>query len=135
MSNTYMLDDGLTLGELHQMLSAIETADGKKASSFQVLFDFAGLRVGYMHSYRGFYDHLAIEPVNSRSPDALTTVKVVVEKLEEALNGKPFEGYRGGGAYRMTKDTPVWVACYGHSSGSRIVGLEVLDYVVVLHVE
>lgn len=65
-------------------------------------------------SYRGYYDHLAIEPGGKPG-----TVAEAVTELQGAI-GKTFQGYKGGD-YTMTQDTPVWVSHYGEASGHRVV--------------
>lgn len=60
---------------------------------------------GEPHSYRGYYDELAFEPVED------TTVGEMLEAAKSAL-GKTFEGYKGGD-YVMGEYTTVWLAWYG----------------------
>jgi len=57
------------------------------------------------HSYRGYYDELAFEPV----PD--TTVGAMLAAAKEAL-GATYTGYKGGD-YTMNAYTQVWLARYG----------------------
>jgi len=66
------------------------------------------------HSYRGYYDQLALERSDSKR-----TVSEVLEILEEAT-GKTYTGYKGGD-FRMTDYTMVWGSSYGTSSGIAIV--------------
>lgn len=61
---------------------------------------------GKPHSYRGYYDELAFEPVTN------TTVGAMLEAAKSALN-QTFQGYKGGD-YVMDEWTPVWLAQYGH---------------------
>lgn len=67
-----------------------------------------GITVGLsseLISYRGYYNHLCIEPGESTAGELL-------KRLHDALNGEVFEGYKGGD-YTYTRKTPVWVAEYG----------------------
>ncbi len=63
------------------------------------------LGFGAPHSYRGYYDCLAFEPVEN------TTIGEMLEHAESAL-GETFEGYKGG-TYLMDQRTDVWLAQYG----------------------
>ena len=63
------------------------------------------LGFGKPHSYRGYYDELAFEPV----PD--TTVGAMLTDAKEAF-GRTYSGYKGGD-YTMDGFTPVWLARYG----------------------
>lgn len=69
-----------------------------------------------VHSYRGYYDELAIEP------GGVVTVAKARVMLEDAV-GSTFQGYKGGD-YTMTGDTPVWSAPYG-SVGVPVIGITV----------
>lgn len=73
-------------------------------------------------SYRGYYDQLAIDV----GEDSYMTVKDLLELLEKAI-GKTFTGYKGG-SYTMSEDTPVWLASYGESTGSKTTGIRKTDY-------
>lgn len=71
--------------------------------------------VGFVGSYRGYYDDLAIAPAfNGRE-----TVAGTLAKLESAL-GATFTGYKGG-EFVMDDATPLWVAGYGHASGLAVM--------------
>jgi hypothetical protein len=64
------------------------------------------------HSYRGYYDELAFEPVRDiRVGDVLAAAKSAV--------GRTFEGYKGGD-YTMDVHTSCWIANYGVSGDNRI---------------
>lgn len=67
-------------------------------------------------SYRGYYDHLAIEP-----GECILTVKDAQRDLQQAL-GRTFVGYKGG-EYTMTETTPVWVANWGQCSRYAVCGV------------
>lgn len=86
-------DEGMTLGE---MITALEQAgDGTLVRGLTA-----------PHSYRGYYDRLALEP--SRGP---MTVAEVLGQARWAL-GRTFLGYKGG-EYTMGESTLVHVASYG----------------------
>lgn len=112
----------MTLGAL---ISALEAC---KADSY-VQFVFAGLCPGRLRSYRGFYDHLAIDPSGE--------FRHVGEFLAHAKSvlGSTMTGYKGG-EYVMDDDTPVWVAPWGDTSTTRVVGVQNEDWrVKILTVE
>jgi len=83
----------MTLQELIDTLSSYDPTR-------RVAFGF-----GNPHSYRGYYDELAFEPV----PD--TTVGAMLAAAKEAL-GATYTGYKGGD-YTMNAYTQVWLARYG----------------------
>lgn len=64
------------------------------------------LGFGNPHSYRGYYEDLAFEPVEN------TTIGEMLEHAKSAL-GETFEGYKGG-TYLMDKWTDVWLAQDGY---------------------
>lgn len=92
-----------------------------------IRFRFASACVGDFDSYRGYYDHLAIEPTGRSGS---STVAEVLAKAAYCM-GRKFTGYKGGD-FLMTEDTPLWVAYYGQSGGSRVVGLTVNQYDVII---
>jgi hypothetical protein len=97
----------LTLGAL---IGALEKAPpgARIAFSHDAMFG-----PGFPHSYRGYYEDLAFEPMPP------PTVAEFLPKCREAL-GKTFGGYKGGD-YTMSDTTPLWCAEYGHC-GLAIVG-------------
>ena len=64
------------------------------------------------HSYRGYYYHLAVEPL----PEPAYSV---IKALEDMTI---LRGYKGG-EYYITLDTPVWVSEYGTASGHMLVAI------------
>lgn len=74
-----------------------------------------GRGVGEVGSYRGYYEQLAIEPFGDYS-----TVGEFLERLDRA-DGEEFIGYKGG-RFRMSDQTPLWVAWYG-DTGEKVVGV------------
>lgn len=64
------------------------------------------------HSYRGYYDHLAFEPVEN----------VTVEKclrIAKGCVGKTFIGYKGG-EFKMSVYTSCWLSVHGQSGGIQL---------------
>lgn len=59
---------------------------------------------GDPHSYRGYYDELAFEPMD-------TTIQEMLEACENA-DGKTYHGYKGGD-FEMDGDTEVHIAFKG----------------------
>jgi hypothetical protein len=115
----------ITLGELIALL------EGRPAEQ-QVSLGFGEMVPGCCDSYRGFYDHLAVdyyEPGYDHD-DAKSTVGYFLETLRKA-KVTPFYGYKGG-VYRMTDATPVWVAKHGRAGGTAIVGLARCEHRTVL---
>lgn len=68
----------------------------------------------FPHSYRGYYEDLAFEPIEGR------VVKYVLEDVEKCLD-KTFCGYKGGD-FLMDADTPIWIANYG-CGGKKLLGI------------
>lgn len=64
------------------------------------------------HSYRGYYDQLAFEPVENIS------VGDVLAACRAAL-GATFEGWKGG-EYTMTETTDCWISRHGESGDNKI---------------
>lgn len=95
----------ITLGEL---IAKLEKHDRKNPVKFE-----DGTVPGHFMSYRGYYDHLAIDHGGEM------TVGELLDRANEA-NGTVYEGYKGG-EYKMSRMTPVWVAEYGESGGIGII--------------
>jgi hypothetical protein len=103
-------DQPITLGALIDLLAAREQDQ-------TVRFDFGYIAPTGVSSYRGYYDHLAIEYADERD------VKVAdfLAQLREAV-GSVYIGWKGGD-FRMTRNTPLWVANPGNSGGTCVLGL------------
>src|ERR1044072_2340918 len=84
-----------------------------------VTFDFVGMTPTTIDSYRGDYSHLALG--FKAEHDESMTVAALLTLLKSSI-GKVFHGYKGG-EYKASEDTPVWVANYGESGSTAIVGL------------
>ena len=114
----------ITLGELIALLAQREADQG-------VRFDFCDLKPNpkQIDSYRGFYEHVAIGFLPPDSGE-----DVLVGQLLEALKAKvgtAMEGYKGGD-YTMDASCPLWVANWGHSHGTAILGLEREEYAAII---
>lgn len=70
------------------------------------------------HSYRGYYDCLAFEPLEN------TTIGEMLDAAKSAL-GKTYTGYKGG-EYRMDEYTDVYLANFGECGES--IGIVLLRY-------
>lgn len=103
-------EKGLTLGELIAYLKTIPPDEPVK-------------KFEHPHSYRGYYNDLAIEPVN----DKFTAGEFLSMLLNEALD-KKFYGWKGG-EYKMHKDVDVCIAHKG-SCGERQEPIRLMDIVL-----
>lgn len=118
MPNKICFGDQMNLG---QLIDALEIAKPDEPVRFTV---------GYLcpegaHSYRGFYEDLAIGYGQDERlvGDFLNTLNEVV--------GKEFYGWKGG-TYRMDRDTPVWVANSDEAPSTAIIGVDLTEYDVIL---
>lgn len=107
-------------------LGAFIAALSKLPPDKRICFGFASLYPRSFLSYRGYYDHLALDFDGERS----ITVEGLLAKAKDAL-GATFDGYKGGD-FLMNEDTPLWAGEYGRSGGSRIVGLQERKYEVLI---
>lgn len=101
--------------ELGDLLDALRAIRNQRA---EVRFDFAGFAPAQFHSYRGFYEHVAITPAHRTSP---VEVRDCVTALEAVLRDG-VHGYKGG-HYRVDRRTPVWVSERDRVDETTIVGL------------
>lgn len=111
-------DDIMCLGPL---ADAIRKCDRAKP----VVFDFDGVSPDGMHSFRGYYEQLALG-----YSEGTTSAGAFSAACDGAI-GTTFEGYKGGN-YRMWFDTPVWVSNYGRAEMRGVVGVEELEGEVVI---
>lgn len=113
-------EEQLTLGGLIQQLEL-------RPKDQRVCFDFASLEVTGLASYRGFYDELAIGFAENGK---IGTVEGLLEELKLA-DGMTFEGYKGGD-FMMHRETPLWVANYGCTGSTMVVGIRECDWQTVI---
>lgn len=111
----------LTLGELLLWLENLK--DKKK----KVFFNFDDAYPLDLQSWRGSYAEICFD---YESGGTAPTVEQVITEVESAI-GKTFHGYKGGD-FRMGRHTPVWVAHYGQSNDTGIVGVKEEDEKVIL---
>ncbi len=112
----------MTLGEL---IAALQRKDQDASVTFG--FDFA--RPSCVHSYRGYYEDLAI----GYSRHEQCTVAALLKMLADA-DGQTFTGWKGGD-YVMDLDTVVWMSNPGDSCGMAIVDVVETTYHVWLKTE
>ena len=113
-------EEQITLGELIRQLELRPKDQG-------VCFDFGALEPADIGSYRGFYDELSIGFAENGS---FGNVEGLLTALNETV-GKTFEGCKGGD-YMMRASTPLWVANYGRTGSTMIVGIRECDYMTVI---
>jgi hypothetical protein len=105
-----MINSGLTLGALIDALASVSTPDG-----YRVRYEFCGCVPDGLHSYRGYYEDLAIGFSDEKSaPKHDEVLTMLCETV-----GEVFMGYKGG-KYRMSRESTLWVANYGNTSGTHI---------------
>lgn len=114
----------MTLGELIEALRVHARNEPKKV----VRYDFAHFRPKGIHSYRGYYEQLALGYTNEYrggDDDEMTVEKLLA--LCKDANGRAFQGYKGGN-FDMHDGTPMWVAAHNESGGTAIVAVRDDDW-------
>lgn len=106
----------ITLGEL---IDAIRLKAKRIEPSAKIRFDFVYFYPNGLHSYRGYYDHLAF---GYSSGGEAPLVSSVLRELESA-EGADFTGYKGG-EFTMHRSTPVWVANYNETGSTGVVDVK-----------
>ena len=112
----------LTLGGLIDLLT-------NRPDDQRVWFDFGGLSPTTIDSYRGYYEDAALGFSQETDP----TVPQVLAELRGAI-GKVVTGYKGGD-FELHRNSRLWVANYGRTSDTAIVGVEECDYTTILRTE
>jgi len=102
--------DLITLGELKDWLE-------KLPDDVIVRFN-NGSSPGVFDSYRGYYEHIALDDHGPTPPKVIHFLSFVNKAI-----GSTHTGWKGG-EYKMTRGTPIWVAENGIASGEGIVGME-----------
>ncbi len=114
----------MTLGQLIDALKAMPANE-------QVRFDFVHMAPTTLHSYRGYYEDLAIGYANLSDHDVKEmTVAELLALLEKAI-GQTFKGYKGGD-YVARRTTALWVANLGETGSTAIVGVHRLSWTVMI---
>ena len=111
MPRGFRYDNQISLGQLIDAL-------GRREDDQKVRFDFGYMHPTGLHSYRGFYEDLAIGHTDEGEAP---TVKEFLTQLREAV-GETFHGWKGG-SYRMDHDSSLWVDQSSHASGTIVTGI------------
>lgn len=114
-----------TLGKLIDELQSIElkTSSGEYKD---VYFDFGYFSPTFLESWRGSYDEISLGYSEGNS--------IKVDRLIQLLNGaigETFEGYKGGD-FVMYEHTPLWIANYGNSGNTGVIGVHDRGWSIVL---
>ena len=117
----------LNLGEFIDALERVGKDDMRGESPY-VCFRFANAEPGDLTSYRGHYDQLALA-----TGDKSMSVDDLVKHCTAAV-GETFNGYKGG-SYTMTRATELYVANWGKTSDTRIVGVSWEQGSVIAYIE
>lgn len=113
----------MTLGELISTLK-------RKDPDTHLTLDFVHFKPsGRVHSYRGYYEDLAIGYQDGGECKVSDLLKAL-----EAVDGETLYGYKGG-EYRMHSDTVVWVANHNESGGTAIVDVVDDSWRIILKTE
>jgi hypothetical protein len=110
---------------LGELIAVLKRKDQERPVTFG--FDYA--KPTGLHSYRGYYEDLAI----GYERHAECTVGQFVARLEEA-NGTVMTGWKGG-EYVMNDDTAVWMSKPGESTGMAIIDVVEVGYSIWLKTE
>jgi hypothetical protein len=113
----------VSLGKLIRLLE-LEPADN------EVRFDFCYNEPTTLASYRGFYDQLALGYRQMTFDKESPQVRTLLDELRQAI-GKTYQGYKGGD-FKMDENTKVWVANYGDSGSTAIVGLANCNWMTII---
>lgn len=108
-----------SLGQLIDALRDLAMSD----TPCSVYFAFGSLFPTKCKSWRGAYDELAIGYSSYEQDDEPPFLDEFLAHLYNCV-GETFTGYKGG-EYIMTRDTPLWVANYGYSGNTGVIGIRV----------
>ena len=131
---TFAESPQITLGQLIEQLAPIikrnkeRSREGK--SEMDVVFDFEYLFPTTIDSWRGSYSELAIQFSTYDQNSKPLTINEFFKLLKQAI-GKTYTGYKGG-YFTMSESTPIWVANYGNSGNTGVVGVKDNGYQVVI---
>lgn len=124
----------LSLGDFIKELESVDLKYDEETYK-DVEFDFGTALPTQLDSWRGSYDEIALGYKlsgydNNGEHFANTKADKLLEHLKSAI-GKEYEGYKGGD-FTMDENTPVWVANYGHSGNTGVVGVLDSGYKLVI---
>ena len=124
--NTFLNSNQISLGKfLDELKNAAENA----RDDAHVVYDFGDIIPNGFDSYRGSYEELALGYIDWRENRETAYNSVMlsdfVSETESCLE-KTFLGYKGG-HYRMTENTPLWCANYGHSGHTYVSGVQLVE--------
>lgn len=135
-------NEQMTLGEMITALKGMNTTwqghDGV-IHPVHVKFDFGETAPGQLTSWRGSYSELALT-FNDYNRDAyygyvIPTAGDFLRSLMDALRpGMTFGGWKGD-EFEMTENTPVWVALWGQTSRTGVVGIRNVGYEIIIDTE
>jgi hypothetical protein len=111
---------------LGQLIDALAPLLAAKSVATEVVFDFCGACPDDIGSWRGSYAELAI----SFNFGSFMPLGKFVSMLKGA-DGATFDGYKGG-EFRMSRSTPVWVANWGNSGNTGVVGVRDAGWQIVI---
>ncbi len=124
----------LSLGELIAKIEVLGVKRDNDGDDKQIRYDFGTSIPTCLDSYRGSYDELALgyklTGYDDGSAPRSIKAKDLLEHLKSAI-GKEFTGWKGG-EFRMSEQTPVWVANCGDSNSTAIVGVLDAGYSLII---
>jgi hypothetical protein len=112
--------DILRLGELISFLEDCQ-------EDLYISFDFCDFVPGDIMSYRGYYEDLAIGYLEDRNGLKVSTFLGALNKVRNTT----LEGYKGG-HFLMHDDVPVWVANYGCSHETAVIGIKHSEHGIII---
>jgi hypothetical protein len=119
----------MTLGELIDALGSLPAAmpvllDHSSVGEYSAGEGNRGrVEPGRLRSYRGIYAHLALERAGEYFKcEDVAGLLAIAERAVDAT----FEGYKGGD-FKMSRDTPVWVADGGEYTGWALMAIDEVD--------
>ncbi len=111
----------LCLGDLIKLLETRPVGQG-------VGFDFCGMGIDGIGSYRGFYEDLALEPCEAGT--GFRSVEQLLNRLRDAI-GESFPGYKGGD-FVMSVNSILWAAKSGETGSTAIVSVTGDDFRTII---
>jgi hypothetical protein len=124
--NNFSRSQQLSLGQLIEEIEKCGLKREYNGEDKVVHYDFGTAIPTVVDSWRGSYAELALGYCltgydNDREHLKEISAKDLLQNLKDAV-GKTFTGWKGGD-FRMSKETPVWVANPGNGGDTAIVGV------------